>query len=169
MGATLLIAWFGYGFVCSGGSILLSGLLKLVGSIVFLSWLVFVPVPMPDVPVPQTVDQLMEVLKILDISSPVEQVTDVPEISSQDNIPQRAVLRVPQLVEQFGGRAGGVPGALRPQCRRAAGDGGYWHGSATLPAKRGPRSRGRRGLLVDGCRAAQVPVDPGRYTNTGQG
>ena len=60
----------------------------------------FVPVPSRVVPVLQSVDQPVDVLKNLDISV-TEQVFDVPKISSQDYIPQRAVLRVPQLVEQL--------------------------------------------------------------------
>ena len=43
---------------------------------------------------------VLDVLKIIDISVP-EQVVDVPKIIFQDNIPQRAVLRVPQLPEQL--------------------------------------------------------------------
>ena len=49
---------------------------------------------------PPSVDQL--ILKIVhDISVPGVQVIDVPKIISQDSIPHRAVLRVPQLVEQL--------------------------------------------------------------------
>ena len=61
----------------------------------------FVPVPMLDLdaPVPQTVDQLVDVLKLFDNSVP-EQVIDVPKIS-QDAIPQRTVLFEPQLAEQL--------------------------------------------------------------------
>ena len=58
------------------------------------------PVPSLDVPVPQVVDQLVEVLRPLDTVFP-EQVIDVPKITSQDVIPQRAVLRVPQMAEQL--------------------------------------------------------------------
>ena len=53
----------------------------------------FVPVPMLDVPVLQSVEQLVDVLKIIDIS--VREQVDVPKIISKDNIPQRAVLRLP--------------------------------------------------------------------------
>ena len=61
----------------------------------------FVPVPMLDLdaPVPQTVDQLVDVLKLFDNSVP-EQVIDVPKIS-QDAIPQRTVLFEPQLAEHL--------------------------------------------------------------------
>ena len=74
------------------------------GTLRSLSWSLFVEtfvlVPVLDVPVLQSVDQPVDVLKITDISSPVEQVIDEPKII-EDNIPQRAVLRVPQLVEQL--------------------------------------------------------------------
>ena len=56
---------------------------------------------MLDVLVLQSVDQRVEVLKIIDMSTPVEQVIDVRKIISQDSILQRAALRVPQLVEQL--------------------------------------------------------------------
>ena len=61
----------------------------------------FVPVPMLDLdaPVPQMVDQLVDVLSLFDNSVP-EQVIDVPKIS-QDAIPQRTVLCEPQLAEQL--------------------------------------------------------------------
>ena len=52
-----------------------------------------------DAPVLQTVDQLVDVLKLFDNSVP-EQVIDVPKIS-QDAIPQRTVLCEPQLAEQL--------------------------------------------------------------------
>ena len=60
----------------------------------------FVPVPSLDVPVPQPVGQLVKVLRLIDTVVP-EQVIDVPKITSQDLIPQRAVLRVPQMAEQL--------------------------------------------------------------------
>ena len=53
-----------------------------------------------DVLVPQTVGQLVEVLRPFDTMLP-EQVIDVPKITSQDVIPQHAVLRVPQMAEQL--------------------------------------------------------------------
>ena len=61
----------------------------------------FVPVPVLDLdaPVPQMVDQLMDVLKLLDTAIP-EQVIAVPQVS-QDAIPQRTVLFEPQLAEQL--------------------------------------------------------------------
>ena len=56
-----------------------------------------------DAPVPQMGDQLAEVLKIIYMSLPVfaEQVIEVPKINLQDIIPQRSVLRGPQLAEQL--------------------------------------------------------------------
>ena len=53
-----------------------------------------------DAPVPQTVDQLVEVLKPFDTFVP-EQEIDEPKITSRVAIPQRAVLRVPQMAEQL--------------------------------------------------------------------
>ena len=49
--------------------------------------------------VPQPVDQLVEVLRRIATVVP-EQVIEVPKITSQNVIPQRAVLRVPQMAEQ---------------------------------------------------------------------
>ena len=60
----------------------------------------FVPVPILEDPVPQMVDRVVIVIKNFDISSPVEQVIDVPKILCPAR-PSRAVLRVPQLVEQL--------------------------------------------------------------------
>ena len=57
-------------------------------------------VPLLHTFVPQMVDQLVKVFRLIDTVVP-EQVIDVPKITSQDVIPQRAVLRVPQLVEQL--------------------------------------------------------------------
>ena len=57
-------------------------------------------VPVLDAPVPQMVDQLVDVLKIFDRGL-TEQVIDVPKVTLQDVVPQRAVLRVPQLAEQL--------------------------------------------------------------------
>ena len=57
-------------------------------------------VPLLHTFVPQMVGQLLEVLRLIDTVVP-EQVIDVPKITSQDVIPQRAVLRVPQMAEQL--------------------------------------------------------------------
>ena len=57
---------------------------------------------MIDAPVPQMVDQAAEVVKFF-VSLPVvaEQVIEVPTIILEDPIPQRALLRTPQLAEQL--------------------------------------------------------------------
>ena len=57
---------------------------------------------MIDVPVSQMVDQLSEVVKFF-VTLPVvaDQVMEVPTITLEDTIPQRAPLRAPQLAEQF--------------------------------------------------------------------
>ena len=54
-------------------------------------------VPLLDAPVPQTVDQLVEVLRPL----VPEQVIAAPKITFHDAIPQRAVLPVTQMGEQL--------------------------------------------------------------------
>ena len=53
-----------------------------------------------DTPVPQMVEQLLEVFRLLDTQMPVEQAIAVPKISL-DRIPQRSVDVVPQMVEQL--------------------------------------------------------------------
>ena len=58
-------------------------------------------VPSLDVPVPQMVDQPVVALQGLDTSMPVEQGIEVPKITLEDRIPQRAVLRMPLPVEQL--------------------------------------------------------------------
>ena len=58
-------------------------------------------VPLLHVPAPQTVDSVVEVLKILDKSLPdVEQVIEVPKIL-QHTVSQRSSLQEPQLAEQL--------------------------------------------------------------------
>ena len=59
------------------------------------------PVPSLDVPVPQMVDQLLDIVQFFRAFSPVpEQVIEVPKILPLD-VPMRAALRVTQLVEQL--------------------------------------------------------------------
>ena len=53
-----------------------------------------------DSPVPQMVEQLLEVFRLLDTQMPVEQAIAVPKISL-DPIPQRSVDLAPQMVEQL--------------------------------------------------------------------
>ena len=57
------------------------------------------PVAALDAPVPPSVHQLVLEIVDMNLRSGV-QVIDVPKIIVEDPIPQRAVLRVPQLVEQ---------------------------------------------------------------------
>ena len=57
-------------------------------------------VPVLAAPVPQMVEHVADVLKIID-RGPPEQVIEVPEVSLQDVVPLRAALREPQLAEQL--------------------------------------------------------------------
>ena len=73
----------------------------------------FVPVvPLLDAPVPQMVDQLEDVLKIVDLVLEIE----VPRISSPSCPPPRRVLPVPQTTEQLVE----VPVPSFDQCTRMA-------------------------------------------------
>ena len=62
----------------------------------------YVPVvPLLDAPVPQPVEQLVDVLRLVDALVPVaEQVIEVPKIIFE-NIPPRRLVREPQLAEQL--------------------------------------------------------------------
>ena len=61
----------------------------------------FVPlVQIRDGPVPQMVDQLVDVLKIFDRGLS-EQVIEVPKVTLQDVVPHRAALREPQVAKQL--------------------------------------------------------------------
>ena len=53
-----------------------------------------------DILVPQMVEELLEVFRLLDTQMPVEQALAVPKISL-DRIPQRSVDLVPQMVEKL--------------------------------------------------------------------
>ena len=57
-------------------------------------------VPVLAAPVPQMVEHVVDVLRIFD-RGPPEQVIEVPRVALRDVVPQRAVLRVPQLAEQL--------------------------------------------------------------------
>ena len=134
----------------------------------------FVSVPILDVPVLQSGDQLVDVFKFFDISVP-EQVIDVPKIISQDSTPQRAVLREPQLVEQLVDvpvpsfhecaveAARGITQVLarvwdaagNEWCQVSAPWGVYWWMLGTRHTQWAP---------PEGATASQ-----GRYINTGQG
>ena len=123
----------------------------------------FAPVPMLDALVP-LVGQLVEVLKINDTLVPdVEQVIEVPKIALEDGIPQRAVLREPQLVEQLVHVS--VPELVIPArgrdargtewCQVAGRIGVYWWMVRTNNTK--------------WDRPEGFTASAGRYTNTGQG
>ena len=61
-----------------------------------------VRVPVLDAPVPQMVGQAAEVVRFFaSLSVVAEQVIEVPTIIPEDPIPQRALLRAPQLAEQL--------------------------------------------------------------------
>ena len=125
----------------------------------------FVPVPMLDLdaPVPQTVDQLVDVLKLFDNSVP-EQVIDVPKIS-QDASPQRTVLFEPQLAEQLV-EVPTVPfSSSRPftlQCRRTC-------CSLPLMDTSGAGSWGPLGCISGGLAPSTPSGDPRRDTPPAQG
>ena len=124
----------------------------------------FVPVPMLDLdaPVPQMVDQLVDVLKLLDTAIP-EQVFEVPKIP-QDSIPHRAVFE-PQLAEQLVG----VPTAVT-----------FVPGRALFVDRRGHewvRVPGPTGVYFWNVSTndtqwehpeGEYTASPGRYINTGQ-
>ena len=57
-------------------------------------------VPVLDAPVPQLVDKLEDVLKIVDLLVPVQEI-EVPKISSLSRPPLRRALPVPQTAEQL--------------------------------------------------------------------
>ena len=115
------------------------------------------------VAVPQVVDQPVDVLKILEISVP-EQVIDVPKINSQDYIPQRAVVRVPQLVEQLVEvpTVPCLPQGMAIMARFSDADGHTWSQAA-----------GPTGVFwwktSSGPHPEGLTASPGRYTNTEQG
>ena len=125
--------------------------------------------PTLDVPVPQRVDQPVDILKIIAKLSPAvcEQVIDVPKII-QDSTPQRLKPPEPQqLVEQL------VEVPVLPVREvmimapfvDTAGRTWYWISTPD----------GRYTWLLDGARHTQqtrpegITASPGRYINTGQG
>ena len=115
-----------------------------------------------DVPVPQMVDQLVDVLKLFD-NSVSEQVIDVPKIS-QDAIPQRTVLFEPQLAEQLVE----VPTAVTFVPGRALFNDRYGHEWVRVVGPTGVyfwnvSSNNTQWEPPDGYTAS-----PGRYMNTGQ-
>ena len=101
-------------------------------------------VPLLHVPVPQPVDSVVDVLKIID-SGPPELVVDVPMVSLQDVVPLRAALCEPQLAEQL------VDVLTTP---------GNAFAVVAVQTLGWPAARG----LFE-----QLAASPGRDTNTGQG
>ena len=101
-------------------------------------------VPLLHVPVPQPVDSVVDVLKIID-RGPPELVVDVPMVSRQDVVPLRAALREPQLAEHL------VDVPTTP---------GYAFAVVAVQTLGWP---GARALFE------QLAASPGRDTNTGQG
>ena len=103
-------------------------------------------VPMIDVPVPQMVDQAVEVVRFFaSLSVVAEQVVEVPTVILEDPIPQRALLRAPQLAEQLVE----VPTIA-----------GYVFAVVAVQTLGWPAAR----ALFE-----QLTASPGRDTNTGQG
>ena len=107
-----------------------------------------------DAPVPQMVEHVVDVLKTF----------DMPKVTLQDVVPQRAVLRVPQLAEQLVDMP--VPESVI-----------LAHGRCDLGVKwcQIATQGGRCYRWMGGTRHVQwrrpegFTASPGRYTNTGQG
>ena len=115
-----------------------------------------------DVPVPQMVDQLVDVLKLLDTAIP-EHVIAVPKIP-QDSIPHRAVFE-PQLAEQLvevPTAVTFVPGSALFVDRRG-------HGWVRVPGAHWGVLLERRNQLHPVGAPGGIQPSPGRYINTGQG
>ena len=109
-----------------------------------------------DAPVPQLVDKLEDVLKIVDLPVP-EQKIDVPKISSFSRPPLRRALPVPQLTEQL----------VDVPVPETVAAGAIWYHVA---ARRGWRYWWMGGIRhVQWRRREGFTDSPGRYFNTGQG
>ena len=120
-----------------------------------------------DAPVPQLVDKLEDVLKIVDLFVPAQEI-EVPRISSPSCPPTRLVLPVPQTAEQLVD----VPVLSFDQCTRMADfrdDVGRRWCLLTGPEP------GRFSWWLVGTDHEQgtpppgITASPGRYINTGQG
>ena len=121
-------------------------------------------VPILDVPVPQMVDQLVVVLQGLDMCVPVEQGIEVPKITLEDGIPQRAVLRAPLPVEQL------VEVPVPETVILARGTSALGLDWCQVAAPGGRASGGRLARATSGVTLRRgSPPAPGRYTNAGQG
>ena len=113
-------------------------------------------VPTLDVPVSPMVGQLVELFRHIDTVVP-KQVIDVPKIISHDIILQRAVLSVPQMVEQLSD----VP---VPSPRDCDADGG---GTGTEVGHSWPSMvavRGCAGVVLVASGHTVQPVDPSYET-----
>ena len=119
-------------------------------------------VPVLDAPVPQMVEYMVDVLKIIDRGLP-EQVIEVPKVTLQDVVPLRAALREPELAEQLVGvpvpevviLARGKSALDLDWCQLAAQGRGFWWQTGT----RNTRSDPPQGFTAS----------PGWDINTGQG
>ena len=103
-------------------------------------------VPVLDASLPQMVEHVVDVLKIIIDRGLPEQVIEVSKVSLQDVVPLRAALRQPQLAEQL------VEVPTHP---------GY------ALAVMAVRTLGWRAALA--LLEQLNTASPGRYTNTGQG
>ena len=120
-----------------------------------------------ETPVPQLVDKLEDVLKIVDLFVSAQEI-EVPRISSNSCPPPRRVLRSPQLAEQLVD----VPVPSFDQCTRMADfrdDGGRRWCLLT-----GPEPGRFSWWLVrtdheQGTSPPGITASPGRFSNTGQG
>ena len=103
-----------------------------------------------DAPVPQIVEHVVDVLKTFDRGL-AEQVIEVPKVTLQDVVPQRAVLRVPQLAEHLVDMP--VPESVI-----------LAHGRCDLGVKWCQiATQGWAVLLVDGRHSPRPVAPPGRF------
>ena len=132
-----------------------------------------------DAPVPQTMEQLLDVLQFLDaLTTDPEQVIEVPKILLE-GVSMRMVVREPQLVEQVVEQLVEVPTLVSPSLPADAKKEDTIVAMASDAAGRtwfqvsGPR--GHCWWWLSGSRHTQwdhpkgYTARPGRYRNTGQG
>ena len=124
----------------------------------------YVPVvPLLDAPVPQLVDKLEDVLKIVDLPVP-EQEIDVPKISSLSRPLLRRSLPVPQTAEQL------VEVPLPAWMRLALGtDAAGWVWTCVWKQSTGIYWSSEGTRHTQWTRPEGFTASPGRYINTGQG
>ena len=129
--------------------------------------------PALHVPVPQTVGKLEDVLKIVDLFLPVQEI-DVPKISSLSRPPPRRVLPVPHTAEQLVDVPSPAWMRLALGCdaagrcvdlRVAAVHGVYWsvegtrHTQMTPPPSRQGSPPAQGGIFLLGNAEAAAPLD----------